>query len=1119
MPGPIFENKRKTLEQIEKEINSPSDEKEDEIFKEFLNDYNEQKENEKENEKIINNIAEEAKIEKIVEENESQEEWYSGISNFFQALFDRGKLRGFSYDKETGKWNKSKEGLKGNETEEIPFREVQEELEKQAQRDAKSNAYSKGVALDNVGRKLINDGVIEFGISTGSLIARLLTGNWDDYSNAQLKGLWNSIKHVGSDVLDTIGDIGMSTAAANMTMSTEQIEKLKKESKVAEQLRDVEYEKEDEELKKEGAKALKERVEKEKARRENGEKLLIDDLYDWSGIEGIKNDIQQGNILRQTISNRAKEIEGRKRISFLTSKDELDESTVEINGENYPKEKPGPDGSENVWDVKKMILDENEKPILNKKNQPMYVDKYTWSEKLRKSNFSAFTDKYYFQDDFAEGLGTALGFVVGGKGINMGVNFAGKTIAKGAGFVSKSLKFEEGALNYLNKTINTTIPKPNPFNENIFQLENIVSKKALNKLSSRLTKATQTIAQSYFMTYGESAQIGRDVQKNITNEQIDKYAKINVGKIADKLAKDKNRKYTSIEMLFLDAQNTADTQREKWAKENPKLFNEILARAIVGKEIATSLNNINVINNLTSAALFVKGTSFSRHILNNPFSRKSILKTLWLLGREGFQEGFLEEGGTNQYAQKAGEAAGNLEMYTFKTFLDKDLKSAENAEQIYAGALLGMMQESGTMLSNLNTNYSEFVKQRRIIKELEEIKSLKTKEQIQEVIRFAITKEDNDYVHKQINSLILQNKPEEAKALVESLLLNQSIRAASSGTSEILNDVFEKMFENENLTAEDKAEVKKAIDFNNMIADAYDAHVQYKNKDGILQNIANKKLIENQIDHILSILPELEYNYNKTLETVVRKKMSTSDNNTNDYNKIKSSTKLDNRHKGVKELKEAKAQLKLLQSIKDNLENEYDYIISDEGQKEYVKQEKEKQIKASIENVNKDNVKETKKRLRKLKALDPETNAKINQKIEKQTIKENSEKKKKKKVSTEKKKINKTNKFKNAIKNTFDNLFKKKKQKETKVETKPKVENSPIVEAPPTIKKPKEDNPKVPEKSKKEQQAFDEASKAAEIFKDTKEDEQPRKGDKPKTNHQQKLIEKKKKHSFYPIQI
>ncbi len=100
----------------------------------------------------------------------------------------------------------------------------------------------------------------------------------------------------------------------------------------------------------------------------------------------------------------------------------------------------GADGqSKSIWDVQKLIIDANGKPVLDNEGQPMYTDKYSFTEKVANSNWDVLGDAYYLQDDMAQGVGTALGFVIGGKGTNMALNNVGKGIGKISSTATKAL--------------------------------------------------------------------------------------------------------------------------------------------------------------------------------------------------------------------------------------------------------------------------------------------------------------------------------------------------------------------------------------------------------------------------------------------------------------------------------------------------------------------------------------------------------------------------------------------------------------------------------------------------------------------------------------------------------
>jgi len=964
-----------------------------------------EKQEEDQNLAVLNQLEKEQEISEVVKQNQSQEKWYSGITNFFESFSDRGDIADLWYNKEDGKWYEKQSDLFGTydkeNLKEVPYDKVQSLIEAQAKKMSKSGGYQTGIATNNIVDKVFEDGVWGTVYGLGSLITRGVTGNWDDVNDSQMESLWNRTKYYGANVLDvfndaiTSADAGLEDEANNPDIPFSFLM-----SKQEQDIRDAKYNKEYKQIQQKGQKALEVRFEEEKKRRASGEKLLIDKLYDWSEVEKDNDWFAQQQKLKQTISERAMELEGRKKKSFTNVKDTINPGTFKyvddakkINME-LPLEKTGEGNSKSIWDVQKLIIDASGKPVLDETGQPMYADKYSFTEKIANSNWDVLGDAYYLQDDLAQGVGTAAGFIVGGKGTNAMLNTVGKGIGKTANVVSKGLNLENKVFNYTNKLLSTTNKVTQPLGKTINTIDNTAFNKTLNIVNDKVSKAIRTTIQSYLMSNTESEQIGRQVQKQVLDEQIDKYAKINIQDIAKDLSESGN--FSSDASLFLQAQMKAETIRKEWADKNPELFNEILLQSQLAQEQARGINNINFINNITSAGLFVKGKSFSRNLLSNPFSKANLIKGAWTISREMVQEGLIEEGLINGFAEKAGKQTGNMKFYDVSDFFKNDVGSSEFVENVFAGAILGGLQTAGTKGVNVISEYKQFKEQKKIVDELSKIGSLDTKENIKKVIEYSLDKANNEAVAQRMNELLAEGKESKANALADTLLLNKSVRAATSGTTEVLNKSLQDLMQNKELSPEDKQELQKAIDFNNKIADTFDAHIKYANKKGIIENRGNRELLENYKQDLISSLPILEKEYNEALERQIRKELSSenSDYSNTNYSEIfenkKQSSKLNDDHRASVELNTAKKQLEELQNVQDELDDKYDYIISDKGQKKYIKLMNNIRKNNIVRDVNDKNVDEVKDNLRENDELTPEVNSEINQTVEEKVAKDNS---------------------------------------------------------------------------------------------------------------------------------
>lgn len=953
-----------------------------------------------ENEKVLQELEKEQQLHNIVKQNQANESWYSGITNFFEAFGDHNDLKNIS--QRDGKWYQYARDKDDKFKEmEIPYSKVQEIIESQALKMATSGSYQTGVAATNVVNKTIEDGIWGGIYGLGSLLTRSVTGNWDDVNDAQMASLWNRTKYYASNFIgDALSDMVASNAGDEEMEDGGALSFLT--SKKEQQIRNAKYDAELKDISAKGQLGLEKRFEEEKARRANGDKLLIDKLYDWSGVSDTNKKYEEIAQLKSTVSARAMEIEGRKKQSFTNVEDKLVDGTFKyvddtkgINMELPLERFGGADGeSKSIWDTQKLFIDASGKPVLDKEGSPMYVDKYSLSQKIVNSNWNVLTDAYYLQDDMAQGVGTAMGFVVGGKGTGALVNATGKGVGKLATATAEAINLENKLFNYTNKILSTTDKVTKPLGKTINTVDRTTFAKTINKVNDKVSKAMMTTAQSYLMSNTESEQIGRQTQQKVLEELIDKYAKINIQEIAQLLQE--QGEFSGDSTLFLEAKNQAEDLRKQWVEENPELFNEVLLQSQLAKEQARGINNINFINNLTSAGLFIKGKSFSRNILTNPMSSKGLRKGAWTISREMGQEGLIEEGIINGFAQKAGEETGKMKFYNVSDFFINDVGSSEFAENVFAGAILGGLQTAGTKGVDLRSEYKTFREQKKIVDELSKIGSLDTKENIKKVIEYSLDKANNEAVAQRMNELLSEGKEAEANALADTLLLNKAVKAASSGTTEVLNKSLTDLLNNENMTAEDKQELQKAIAFNNLIADNFDAHIQMPNKKEIIENRGNRFLLENYKQDIVSSLSTLEQEYDQALERQIRKEISSeSEYATENYSEIfenkKQSSKLSSDHRTAIELETARKQIAELQETQDALDDSYDYMLSTKGQNEFKQKLADLRKTTLMKNVNESNVEQVREELKDNNELTPEVNSQLNQTMEQRVVDNNTE--------------------------------------------------------------------------------------------------------------------------------
>lgn len=1006
-----------------------------EFNRKLENQYRADAQKQAETQSIVDKLNKEQRNKDLMNQNLAQESWYSGITNFFDGVLGGsiGKLTGANYFQKDGKWYKRDTGNKVGavKTTEVPYSEVQKMMDERAVKMATSGSFQAGVGLNNAIEQFADD-VLGTGYSLGALAGRTAVGLKNVTQNAtsaalgglatgvknlltngkfDTKGAWtkdnfvnsngvldkvplNAIKSIGNTINqkfeeanyasarlgeDLFGRGGMWSDAVNQS-----------------RLELNKYKQEGQQIQKEGQQALEDRWATDYKRRKSGDKNILDNIYDTFNLGSFEEGLEEKRQLKNTISERAMELEGRKKRAF-SAEDTLSNKMYNVgDGVVIPYERANENGSKSVWDAQKLVIDANGKPVRNTDGTYQYEDKYNLLEKLSKSDFGVLTDSYYLQDDVATGVGTAASFVVGGKGINAATEAMGKVAGRALGSTAKALNLETKALNYTNKLLNVADRVAGSAGKTVGQVDRLALNKALNQVNDKISQSIRTAINSYAMSDLESEQIGRQVQSEFIKNNIDKEAGIKVDEIAALMGSQGN--YESNAYLYQDATKEAERRRNQWIKENPETFNELLLRSQLAQQTARELNNINVINNLSSAGLFVKGKSFARNILNNPLSAKSIAKGAWTIGREMMQEGIIEEGLINTYAEKAGKKAGDLKFYNTTDYFDNDVASGEFMDSVFAGALLGGLQTGFTHGLEARHAYKEFITQKKIANELSKIGDLNSRNQIKKVINYSLDKTNNEAFAARINELVKEGRESEAEILADTLLLNKAVKAATSGTTDVLNESFSKLMNTPELNNEDRAELTKAISFNNKIADYYDAHVQFSNLTGILSNRANKEMMENNKKEILDSLSSLENDYNQTLDRVARQQLNTdnTDYSISNYNEIlenkkQSITLNPNEHRSAFNLNQARKQINLIQNVQDELDTQYEEMISPKYQADYNKLMNEIRDRKIVESVTQENKEEVKDQLREEEKLTPALNANIEQQVEKKVVEDNIE--------------------------------------------------------------------------------------------------------------------------------
>ena len=271
-------------------------------------------------------------------------------------------------------------------------------------------------------------------------------------------------------------------------------------------------------------------------------------------------------------------------------------------------------------------------------------------------------------------------------------------------------------------------------------------------------------------------------------------------------------------------------------------YSEEEARTKAASAAATtmSINRINILLNLTSAAAFLQPLKLTRRLLKAP----TIGRTVGRLGFEAGQEATEEL--VNLVASKAGMAKGRDEKYTFNDALN-DMGSMEGLESAFLGAIGGIAQTGGQIalshskygpgsikdadgnrISAYQQKKERYELQQNYLQELEE-KGLKV----------------SDLLMNVKDKIVFQNKMEEAANILNDPEASPEAKKAATETIESLRT---EMFDQQALEAFKLGTTQKLIDAYNIL------------KEGDPDEMAKKygKDYIKQIDNAIATIEKLE---------------------------------------------------------------------------------------------------------------------------------------------------------------------------------------------------------------------------------------------------------------------
>ena len=319
--------------------------------------------------------------------------------------------------------------------------------------------------------------------------------------------------------------------------------------------------------------------------------------------------------------------------------------------------------------------------------------------------------------------------------------------------------------------------------------------------------------------------------------------------------------------------NDTYKQRLKEGWDRPK------AKKAAAEAASTTmnLNKINILLNLSSAAAFLKPLGGSRNILK----ATSGIGKLVELGKESGQEGLEEL--VNLVAQKSGEAKGKGKDYTLQNAME-DMGSMEGFESAFLGAIGGLAQtgatkaseyskygagntvdENGNRISNVTYEKGKYAEQQAVIKDLKD-RGVNVTDVMKDF-------KDNLLFQEKLFKAEEKGDTAEVERLKEELFETQAIKAFQSGTTEVLENLYQAEAEKDpaEVGQEHIAKATDAIVQLKELEKVYNNFEDYANVDEIFFNRANKNRIERNLKYAEIVQKQADLQLNKDLHTIAKK--------------------------------------------------------------------------------------------------------------------------------------------------------------------------------------------------------------------------------------------------------
>ncbi len=732
-------------------------------------------------------------------------------------------------------------------------------------------------------------------------------------------------------------------------------------------------------------------------------------LENTLGFEASDNFFKQQQEWKAMTSQLAAQAEGREIIDFLDSKDvdPLNEGTISYSddetGEDVtiPMER-FPEGSDNNWEIEMAVTDERGRPIKNENGEPVYIPKYSWADRIKGGNYyDLFTDKYA-SENLLQGVTSSASFLVGGAGIGKAVGATGKALTRGANLAEKSLtkfgdkiaklpgldskalsgnlKLLEGNLNRIEKGIGKYTPealKGEKFAASVAEANN----KAQNTL--------HTIANSYLMTNTESQMIGKEVASQVYRNNI--LSEMGVDEEDFKQEYKKNNPELSEVNQDLKAKAYLNQKIREFEDANPDVVRVSLGLADASKQVAVAINSVNTLSNLNYGAYFTSPVKFSRRGLSSPFSKRGLARGGVNLLIESGQE-YVEEGYVNAYAELAGTTLAKGDVLGMEDFIINQGSSTESITSGVIGALTGFGQSAVMQGVSSPAKYKSYKKNKKVLDEISNLSDF-SNENISKFLGVALDSQEIENYVAEVEKAVEDGDTERAVALSDKLLLNKAVRAASAGVMDEFNSHLSTMLSSEDLDAESKQKITEAIAFNNVIAGVFDEHASFAGVNLIVENRANSIIQDRALKDIEQTLPELYEAYEARLDSQAKQSLKDVElDGSMSYSDLLNQRKLGaTLHPSTKEAREIREALLSIASIEDNkskLQEQYEFLTSEEGQKKIAKKFETLRAEAEVENANKTNAQETKSKLARLFSSNKKVKGKENNKIDEKVYEE-----------------------------------------------------------------------------------------------------------------------------------